>query len=405
MSKGGISFEAALGTRGNVGFLSLEERQKAIIRGHNPYEFGGALAGNSPVFHGRQREIREIVQAFTHPGRPLCVSLLGERRIGKSSLINQVRQQLGSVPGMIVVYANALGWAEGIGPDDFYTALGQAVATALPGEPYWGKVSDFVSLRASLNLLTQGLRIVLIIDEFELLADPPPFDDTFFFNLRSLVDNGLPIGFFTSSRISLQELCAQHRIEGSGFWNIFNNDYVLGLLSDDDCQALIRDPMKLSTHHSQEQSCAPYLEWAGRFPAYVQIVQSDCWNAFEGGYEIDQDRLWEGLEGHVEALWFKRNQGEWKILHILAAETSNPVLDAALLRGLRRRGLVNRNNKIFSPMLLFVIKKHAPPDKTLLEVANGIIGGANDVLGWFEKFMDTGKRLLSIGSSASELFS
>lgn len=180
MPDGGISFQATLGADGNVGFLSLEARQKQIVKGHNPYEFGGAMAGNSPVFHGRQREFREIVQAFTHPGRPLCVSLLGERRIGKSSLINQVRQQLSSVPGTIIVYANALGWTDK-GPDDFYTALGQSVVTVLPGESHWIAVNDFSSFRGAMRNLTEGLRIVLIIDEFELLADPPTFDETFFF--------------------------------------------------------------------------------------------------------------------------------------------------------------------------------------------------------------------------------
>lgn len=389
----GIDFQVTCGDKSQIGFLSLKDRQEAIVKGVNPYLFGPPLPGNSPVFHGREREIEEIVQALTHPGKPMNVSLLGERRIGKSSLINQVVQQLKREP-VVVAYTNSLGWSDK-GPRDFFTALGRAIVRVLP-DSVGNEIEsmDFPGFRDFLRQLDDDFRVVVVIDEFELLADPDAFNDTFFFNLRSLVDDGLPIGFFVSSRTPLKNLCEQHRIDASNFWNIFSNNFVLGLLSIKDHLALVNDPMTKSLHHDRKERSIPnYLEWAGRHPGYVQMVQRVCWNVFEKGYEPDEDRLLDGLEGHMESLWLNRSREEWEVLHMLAIGKHRNQ-DAALVRGLRRRGLVDDDGRIFSSLMYNVMDRHAPSGKNLKQIAEGILGGVDQVSAWYEKFEKAGIKLI-----------
>jgi len=53
-----------------------------------------ALPGNSPMFYGRVDELYSILGFLRHPDQSGNVSVVGERRIGKSSLLNQVCQAL-----------------------------------------------------------------------------------------------------------------------------------------------------------------------------------------------------------------------------------------------------------------------------------------------------------------------
>lgn len=88
-------FKAQLGRSENPGLLNQEGRLALIQPGRNPYVTGTALPGNSPVFFGRVQILHEILSVLRRPNKPGCVSLLGERRIGKSSLLNQIYQAFG----------------------------------------------------------------------------------------------------------------------------------------------------------------------------------------------------------------------------------------------------------------------------------------------------------------------
>ena len=92
-------FKAQLGKRDHEGFLPHDERLKRIQPKQNPYVVGSALRGNSPVFYGRAQTLHEILGILRGPSKPGCISLLGERRIGKSSLLNQAYQSLSAEEG------------------------------------------------------------------------------------------------------------------------------------------------------------------------------------------------------------------------------------------------------------------------------------------------------------------
>ncbi len=84
------------------------------------------LPENSPVFFGRRQVLHEILGVLRRPGNPGCVSLLGERRIGKSSLLNQVCQALSAEHGLITIFGNAQNW-NNISQEEFFSSLCQSV--------------------------------------------------------------------------------------------------------------------------------------------------------------------------------------------------------------------------------------------------------------------------------------
>jgi AAA+ ATPase superfamily predicted ATPase len=127
------------------------------------------------VFAGRKAALHQILSVLRVPGKPGCVSLLGERRIGKSSLLNQVYEALGKESGLIAIHATALNWNQN-SQKQFYAGLHRAIAGAL-GLADVAEVADYPGLRQFIAGLARehSHRFVLILDEFESLAGNPNF--------------------------------------------------------------------------------------------------------------------------------------------------------------------------------------------------------------------------------------
>jgi hypothetical protein len=226
-------FKGQLGDANQPGLSTPEQRLARLAVGVNPYVTGTSLPGDSPVFFGREQALGEVLGTLRRPERPGCVSVLGERRIGKSSLLNQLYQALAANPGLVSVHATAQNWNHD-SQQYFYAKLHACLAHAL-GLKGERPVEDYPGLRDFLlNQAKQGRRFVLMIDEFEIMVGNPAFDAYFFSNLRALADRPeYRLGFLISSRRPLKELCDDHKIEASSFWNIFGVTKVLGLLAED----------------------------------------------------------------------------------------------------------------------------------------------------------------------------
>jgi hypothetical protein len=188
-------------------------------------------SGKAYQIFGRVQVLHEILATLRRPGKPGCVSIVGERRIGKSSLLNQVYRALSCEPGLVSIHATVQNWNQA-SQQHFFTNLSQAITIATGGVS-GHEVSDYPSLRDFVYDLVQmhAYRFVLILDEFEGMASNPNFNATFFTNMRVLGERfEYGFGYVTASRRSLSELSQDHSIESSAFWNIFSHK-VIGSLT------------------------------------------------------------------------------------------------------------------------------------------------------------------------------
>jgi hypothetical protein len=123
-------FKGQLGDANQPELSTPEQRLARLAVGVNPYVTGTSLPGDSTVFFGRAQALGEILGTLRRPERPGCVSVLGERRIGKSSLLNQIYQALAANPGLVSVHATAQNWNHD-SQQQFYTRLHACLACAL----------------------------------------------------------------------------------------------------------------------------------------------------------------------------------------------------------------------------------------------------------------------------------
>jgi hypothetical protein len=353
------NFTAQLGNSQNPGFLPKAQRLTQIKPGQNPYVCGSSLRGNSAVFYGRRRELEGTLSVLRNPEKPGDISILGERRIGKSSLLNQIYQALAAEPNVVSIYTTMQNWSID-SQATFFTQLHQVICDALKIQPS-STVDDYARFRDFiLDYAKKGYRFVLMIDEFERMTGNKYFDAQFFSNMRTLSNNGdYKFGYVLASRQPLQDICEQGKIEESGFYNIFGTSHLLGLLDQKEAAQLIQEPMQRSLGYHFEQS-QEIFNYAGYHPAFIQIVASEYWIARHHGFAVNRAAFERVLQGHYQYLWQHRTETERKLL-LKIAKHEIPKNNATLEK-LRQRGLVGADNQLFARFFGQVFEKPSTTD-------------------------------------------
>ncbi len=293
----------------------------------NPYL--NRVAIRDPAqFYGRRREVARI---FSRLGadRPQSIAVVGERRIGKSSLLNYLcvpevqRQHLARPDEYVFVFMD-LQQRRRVALDDFLQTwlveIQRSAALPVTEKP------GFDGIHAVLNQLrAERRKLIAIFDEFDVLTSNRSFSADFFAFLRSLANN-YEVAYVTSSGRELQELCHADQIADSPFFNIFTNIY-LRAFPDADAYELITRP--------SEQSglpLAPYAEdirrLSGNFPFYLQIACSIYFEQLQDTGCLDIPAIEEAFDdevrGHFRYLWEHFSADERAVCQAIA--NGQPVL-------------------------------------------------------------------------------
>jgi tRNA A-37 threonylcarbamoyl transferase component Bud32 len=317
---------------------------------HNPF-FNRHRITDPAYFFGREREVERLYSAIaTHQ----CVSVVGERKLGKSSLLTHISQpatltQFGFDPALYVfVYLDLEGLASAR-RDDFWPELLDSIASQLPAGDLAqtlrrqidsGEVRFLTARRALRRIRDTGLEIVLACDEFESLARNASFEPDFYGELRSLAGE-LGLVMFTASKRSLYDLTYEHSgTLSSPFFNIFS-EMSLRLMSEEDARQIL---VKLS-----EQAGQPFcddevkfgIDLAGPHPFFVQIAGKHLFEAPGRGrprlpeiYDLVRKRFTAEAEDHYRYIWSSLDQTEQAGLLKLPRITEVP------LKSLRAKSLV-----------------------------------------------------------------
>jgi serine/threonine protein kinase len=275
----------------------------------NPYISRGPVRTAS-MFFGRAHALQEIA-AFLRGNQ--SVSIIGPRKIGKTSLLFHL-QRTETWPGLglddrnVFTYLDCEVLGEGKHEDIFGQFAGEMAAAldtrGLPPEPALetavNKPTRLAFESAVRKLNQRGLRVVLILDEFERLSTNPNLDVNFFNALRSAAGR-YQLVFLTASARPLIELTysgKSQEILSSPFFNIFAPLF-LGLLEKDETHALIHGP-------SGERFPAATQEFlyqlVGGHPLALQVACFHAWDVPEDTAEIER-RATQELHAHFQYYW------------------------------------------------------------------------------------------------------
>lgn len=326
----------------------------------NPY-LNRIMIQDARHFYGRRRELSRI---FSRVGaaRPQSVSVVGERRIGKSSLLYQltlpeVQQRYLSDRSSLVVVFLDFQQLRNISLQDFFLVLmnqirradAEIVATDAPGYRAFQQVQECLRER--------NKRLALLFDEFDAITSNPVFDREFYSFLRSAANNSA-IAYVTSSKTELQRLCHSSEIADSPFFNIFSNLHLRSFERDEALELIVEPSRQCGI--PLEAFADDIMDLAGLFPFYIQIACSTYYDwleenpGTEPGREEIEARFMEEAGPHLEYFWEQSHPECRRLLRTLMKGGQPAPEESDTCRRLAREGYLlqqGQHYRIFSRVL------------------------------------------------------
>ena len=206
----------------------------------NPYVNRSAIDSETDFF-GRIAELRSIYSRVTG-GQ--SVYLIGERRVGKSSILNALdfptqREEFG-IPGDYVFTKIDLQFLSGCSEETFLACLQNSMSDVLD-IPLQSPDRRGMELAAR-NAKKSGRRLTILLDEFDVLVNNPRISGGFLGFLRSW-SAMFKIPFVGAFKEGSTQRLAEDDKTGSAFLNIFGSVYV-GALDEDDARELVTIPAR-----------------------------------------------------------------------------------------------------------------------------------------------------------------
>jgi hypothetical protein len=309
----------------------------------NPYSFGPVIT-NPTMFFGRESELETL---YTRLRNMQSTSVVGLRRIGKSSLLYQLAQTLPDKLGRNFVplyidlqdarYRTAAAFVK-----EVTTALNEKVGGTLAV----GDVTDMSSFSKMIDgLHSSGICPVLCLDEFEeFIQYPHEFDDSFFEALRAL-GTSAKLAMVTTSRTSLADLIRAGRLT-SPLPNIFSQ-IELGLLKSEEARALRRDPFARENITLSQENESLVKGLGGRHPYYLQMACHLLYEALSrpSGKPVEmavREQFNQEAEQHFERLWIHLDIKEMTALKFVTGQAVLTNEAKRTLERLARLGMVEK---------------------------------------------------------------
>ena len=295
----------------------------------SPFVVGRPLRASEPIF-GRQAAFRFVADELA---KFSSVNIVGERRMGKTSLLNHLVGHQGELlvrqPDQPPLVLACLDLQAGVTSDTrFYgTALRELLDHLPPSRSTEARILQdwrerlhtrpevsYDELQRTLKRLRDACGVsvcpVLIVDEFERLLDPAAQEEfpipLFFDGLRALITADL-LAMIVASRRPLADYF-RHPVQPGSLTSSFPTyftPFTLSLLDDTAADALLLQP---SDHRLTLQESAEAKRWAGGHPCHLQVA-GQAW------YEAK-------AEGHTPK-WVRQRFDELKRQSCMVADTAD----------------------------------------------------------------------------------
>jgi len=345
------SGETADGTLSTT-FSGLEGAGKRTSK-RNPY-LNRVMIKHPSEFFGRARDVRRIYSRLDAP-HPQSISVVGERRIGKSSILNYVyhprnrRSHMQNNENALFAYLDFQRDADYDVPRFIDFLFNMFSYETRNGHDYTTREKTLDQLKEVVQELhEEGMRIIILMDEFEAITRNENFEESFFSFLRSLA-NSYRVAYVTTSYEDLQRMCHNKDISDSPFFNIFSN-LPLRPFTGDEARELIAVPSE-----AEGLPLAPYadeiLELSGNFPLFLQIACSSVFEFLVDNPEREPD--WEQItqsymdevRQHYRFVWERMEDAAQENLRRIASGKSINRKFAFVNEELKRRGYLVESNR------------------------------------------------------------
>ncbi|MCP5095840.1 MAG: GAF domain-containing protein [Chloroflexi bacterium] len=262
----------------DIVYLLVDEGEFQYIR--NPYVVGTPLEAGSDLFFGRESLIDSIQENLAAAQQHNLV-LIGQRRMGKTSLLKQLSLRLSDIYIPIYLDGQVMGFDPGMA--NFFLTFATEIAFALEDQSIDIEPPDLETLikspantfeydfLATVLGLIGDRHLLILFDEFEELESAVKrghLDRSIFGYLRHLMQHTEKLSFI---------FCGTHRLEelAADYWSVLFNISLyqhVGNLTQEEVLHLIQDPVR--THGMRYDDLALDKLWrlTSGHPYFLQLL-------------------------------------------------------------------------------------------------------------------------------------
>jgi hypothetical protein len=301
----------------------------------NPFTYGNPISAPARFF-GRKAEVEQVYTRLLNAEFESS-SIVGERRMGKTSLLNYIAhpstaEAHGLAPERyLFVYVDLQMVDQKTTPTRFWARLLRRVGRELADEELRAEFKQAIGQEEIDNYTLddlfsladeQDLHSILLLDEFENVTENANFDTDFFYGLRALAIHH-NLALITASRQELITLCHSDAVRASPFFNIFAN-VNLPAFDAEEARALVEQSLAETGVQFAPAELVLISDIAGSHPYFLQIAAHFLFAAHcKGGAAQERERylLREFREEATPSLadyWHHSDDGEKIVLSALA---------------------------------------------------------------------------------------
>ena len=344
----------------------------------NPFSYGNPIT-RPDRFIGREEVVNQVYSRLLNPAFE-STSIVGERRVGKTSLLYTLahphtKQRYGVDTGRTAfVYLDLQAIPKSATPTRLWKRILKQIKKRVPDPAVHAAIDEAVSLEeidswALIDLFDvldeQGCQVVLLLDEFERVTTNKNFPAEFFENWRSLAIHH-NLALVLSSRQELSDSAILAEVSSSAFFNIFATIW-LRPFSPANVEALLDSYLAHSGVTFGPNERAFLTQVAGRHPFFTQMAAFYLFDAHQQGANLGGRlrhalaRVREEADGHFEHYWRHSDEEQKIVLTMLALlEREGKAGDRSFSTG-RLQSLYGRSEPVLREL----------EQRTLLLVDNG----------------------------------
>ena len=328
----------------------------------NPFIFGKPVRKED--FYNRREEIGKAVGFIKNLQ---SFSIIGERRIGKTSfmeyvLSEKVLEDHGIELQKHVVLCFSLSSIYGISKESLLSAIIEKTGEQELIET--SSTNDFDKLKAYVEkLASQGRNLIIALDEFEVIA--PILYDQLSHWLRFIFQNPNVMAI-TASQVTVRKLKTSGGV-ASPLFNVFGK-IPLGLFTREETENMLTEVFHKGGMELNEEEISFLADLSGGNPYFIQLAGYHYYDERKKNREIIHEKFKDSLFYHsrdqFESYWEHLTKKEKEfLLHIKKSE------DSQVSNILEEKGLIFLKNgkwEIFSPLFEEFIKIRSRTDRDLI---------------------------------------
>jgi len=305
----------------------------------NPYIVGRPIR-EAHMFFGQRDTLDWVKSTLQTSSQSNVFVLHGERRFGKTSILYQLKREL-TAP-LVPVFIDMQSMA-GVDTAGLLYRMSNSIAQSLPDGP----ASDLLSAKSRFDAdpfftfdmfleaveahLPAGTRLILMIDEFEVLEEKVKsgrVDPDIFGYFRSLMQHSTMLYFIFTGTHTLELLSRD-------YWSIFFNVALqrkISFLDETSAGQLIAEPVAGWLTYDP-LAIYKIKTLTANHPYFIQLIcHTLVWHCQrqQKGYITITDvnavikEVLETGSSHIQYVWLRSNPNEKLILSALAASQRNP---------------------------------------------------------------------------------